>query len=121
MNRSPNTVKLKLSALAAGMLFSGISLADARISADLVKTLASTSPTKELTVVVSYGHSGAITAAELAAMKSIGIDKGRTMRSLPVAGVLATPSEIQALSKQPNVVSIFPNKQLRYFNLESRK
>src|SRR5690242_10444098 len=70
--RQPNTVTLKLSALAAGMLFSGISLADARIPADLVQTLASTSPTKELTVVVSYNHSGPITVAELAAMKSIG-------------------------------------------------
>jgi serine protease AprX len=119
--RHPNTVKLKLSALAAGMLFSGISLADARIPADLVQTLASTSPTKELTVVVSYNHSGPITVAELAAMKSIGIDKGRTMRSLPVAGVLATPAEIQALAKQPNVVSIFPNKQLSYYNYESRQ
>jgi serine protease AprX len=121
MNRRPNTVKLKLSALAAGMLFSGISLADAQISADLVKTLASTSATDELTVVVSYGHSGAITAAELAAMKSIGIDKGRTMRSLPIAGVLATPAEIQKLAKQPNVVSIFPNRALKYANLESRQ
>jgi serine protease AprX len=121
MNRHPNSIKLKLSALAAGMLFSGISLADARIPADLVKTLAATAPTKELTVIVSYDHSGKITAAELAAMKSIGIDKGRTMRSLPIAGVLATPAEIQALAKQPHVVSIFPNRPLKYENLESRQ
>jgi serine protease AprX len=121
MSRHPNTVKLKLSALAAGLLFSGMSLADARIPADLVKTLASASPTQELTVVVSYDHSGAITAAELSAMKSIGIDKGRTMRSLPIAGVLATPAEIQALARQPHVLSIFPNKALKYSNLESRQ
>ena len=53
MNRRPNTVKLKLSALAAGLLFSGISLADARISADLLNTLASASPGGELTVTAS--------------------------------------------------------------------
>jgi serine protease AprX len=121
MNRRPNTVKLKLSALAAGMLFSGMTLADARIPADLAKVLASASPAGELTVVVTYDHSGAITAAELSAMKSIGIDKGRTMRSLPIAGVLATPGEIQALAKQPHVLSIFPNKQLSYYNYESRE
>ena len=121
MNRNTRTVTLKLSALAAGMLFSGISLADARIPADLAKTLAIADAGKELNVVVTYSHSGAITSAELATMKSLGIDKGRTMRSLPIAGVLATPSEIQALAKQPNVLSIFPNKQLTYFNLESRQ
>jgi serine protease AprX len=121
MNRHPNSIKLKWSALAAGMLFSGISLADARIPADLVQTLSGTAPTQELTVVVTYDHSGAITSAELAAMKSIGIDKGRTMRSLPIAGVLATPAEIQALAKQPHVLSIFPNKQLKYYNYESRE
>ena len=121
MDRKTRTLTFKLSALAAGMLFSGISLADARIPADLVQTLASAAPNQELNVVVTYSHSGAITSAELASMKSLGIDKGRTMRSLPIAGVLATPAEINALAKQPNVLSIFPNKQLSYFNLESRQ
>jgi len=121
MNRHTRTVTLKLSALAAGMLFSGISLADARIPADLAKTLAGAAAGQELNVVVTYSHSGAITSAELATMKSLGIDKGRTMRSLPIAGVLATPAEINALAKQPGVLSIFPNKQLTYFNLESRQ
>ena len=121
MNRKIRTVTLKLSALAAGMLASGISLADARIPADLAKTLLSASPNQELNVVVTYSHSGAITSAELAAMKSLGIDKGRTMRSLPIAGVLATPAEINALAKQPGVLSIFPNKQLSYYNQQSRQ
>jgi serine protease AprX len=121
MNRKTRTVTLKLSALAAGMLASGLSLADARIPADLAKTLLSASASQELNVVVTYSHSGAITSAELATMKSLGIDKGRTMRSLPIAGVLATPAEINALAKQPGVLSIFPNAQLTYYNLESRQ
>jgi serine protease AprX len=112
---------LKLSALSVGLLASGIALADAQISPDLAKTLASALPTQELTVVVSYGHSGAPTATELANLKAIGIDRGIAMRSLPIAGVLATPSEIQALSRQPGVVSIFANRPLKYFNLESRQ
>jgi serine protease AprX len=117
----PNRLLLKLSAIAAGMLASGISLADAQISADLAQTLKTALPTQELTVVVSYGHSGAPTAAEVSALKGLGIAKGITMRSLPVAGVLATPAEIQALSMQPGVVSIFANRPLRYFNYESRQ
>jgi serine protease AprX len=121
MDRKNRTTTLKLAALAAGMLFSGISLADARIPADLARTLAGATAGQELSVIVTYSHSGAITGAELAALKSLGIDKGRTLRSLPIAGVLATPSEIQALARQPNVLSIFPNKTLSYFNLESRQ
>jgi serine protease AprX len=117
----PNRLLLKLSAIAAGMLASGISLADAQISADLLKTLQTTLPTQELTVVVAYGHSGAPTAAEIAALKGVGVSKALTMRSLPIAGALATPAEIQALSKQPGVVSIFPNRPLKYANLESRQ
>ena len=120
MNRKPRTF-LKLSAIAAGMLASGLSLADARISPDLAQALASALPTQELNVIVSYNHSGPIDGTELATLKSLGIAKGITMRSLPIAGVLATPAEIQALSKQPDVVSIFANSQLKYMNLESRQ
>ena len=111
----------RLSAITAGMLFSGITLADAHISADLARKLGTSLPGEELTVVVSYNHAGPVTAAELATLKSLGITRGITMRSLPIAGVMATPAEIKALASQPNVVSIFPNRPLKYSNLESRK
>ena len=106
----------KLSAIATGILFSGMAVANAEISADLAKTLSTAPATSQLSVVVSYNHSGPINATELAAMKSLGITKGITMRALPIAGVLATPAEIRALATQPDVVSIFPNKPLRYFD-----
>ena len=119
--RNRPTRTLKLSALAAGLLFSGISLADAQISADLAKKLASALPGEELTVVVSYGHSGPATAADLAALRSLGLDRGVVMRSLPIVGAVGTAAEVKALAKQPGVVSIIPNRQLQYFNLESRQ
>ena len=120
MNRPPRHA-FRLSALAAGLLFSGISLADAQISADLARKLATALPGEELSVVVSYGHSGPLSATDVATLKSLGIDRGITMRSLPVAGVVATAAEIKALARQPRVVSIVPNRPLRYFNLESRQ
>ena len=111
----------KLSAIASGILFSGIALAEAQISADLAQKLGAALPGEELTVVVTYNQSGPLTAAELSTLQGLGITRGITMRSLPIAGVVATPAEIRALAQQSNVVSIFPNRQLTYFNKEARQ
>ncbi|MGH8108879.1 MAG: S8 family serine peptidase [Arenimonas sp.] len=121
MRRSAKSITFKLSALATGMVLSGMALAEAQISADLAKKLGTALPTDELAIVVSYNQSGPINAAELNTLKTLGITKGITMRTLPVAGVLATPSEIRALASQPNVVSIYPNRTLEYFNAEARQ
>jgi hypothetical protein len=43
------------------------------------------------------------------------------MRSLPIAGALATPAEIRALAQRDDVASIYFNKTLRYLNTESRQ
>ena len=43
------------------------------------------------------------------------------MQRLPIAGALATPAQIQALAGRNDVLSIFPNKQLKFYNQESRE
>ena len=121
MLTSRKTVTLKLSALASAILFSGIALGEAQISPDLAQKLSAATPGDQLTIVVTYDQSGPLTTDELATLKSLGITRGITMRSLPIAGVVATPAEIQALSQQAHVVSIYPNRQLTYFNLEARQ
>ena len=121
MRRSLNSVTFKLSAIASGILFSGIALAEAQISADLAQRLSTALPGEELTVVVTYDQSGPVNAEQLSTLKSLGITRGITMRSLPIAGVVATPAEIRALASQQHVVSIFPNRPLRYFNKEARQ
>ena len=67
-HRLSRTRTFRLSALAVGLLTSGISLADAQISADLANKLASALPGEELTVVVSFDHSGPLRATELATL-----------------------------------------------------
>ena len=119
-NRATSTT-LRLSAIAGGLLFSGMALADAQISPDLAVKISKALPTEELTVVVTYDHAGPINAEERATLARLGITRGITMRSLPIAGLMATPAEINALASQPHVVSIFPNRQLRYFNREARQ
>ena len=48
----------------------------------------------ELQVVISYGQSVPVTAGQIAALKSLGIGKGITMRTLPGAANSMVLSEI---------------------------
>ena len=104
-----------------GLLASGVALADAHLDPQLVQKLAGALPTDELQVVVTYEQSGPVTAAQVQALKALGIEKGVTMHTLPIAGALATPAEIAALRQRDDVVSIYYNAPLRFFNKEQRE
>jgi serine protease AprX len=112
---------LRISALAAGLLCSGVALADAHLDPQLLSKLAAALPTDELQVVVSYKQSVPVSANQIAVLQSLGITKGVTMRTLPIAGALATKAEIQALAQRDDVASIYFNAPLRYFNKEQRE
>lgn len=121
---TPSFVKSKrfrICAIAAGLMASGIALADAQLDPELVSRMKSALPTDQLQVVISYEQSTPVTPGQVAALKAIGIDKGVVMRTLPIAGALATPSEIRALAKRDDVASIYFNAPLRYFNKEQRE
>ena len=111
----------RVCALAAGLLASGVALADAHLDPQLLSRMDSALPTEQLQVVVSYGQSGPATASQLDALERLGIDRGVRMRSLPIVGALATPSEIRALAARDDVASIYFNAPLRYFNKEARE
>lgn len=119
--RSPVRRSFRICAIAAGMLASGVALADAHLDPQLLSRLTSALPTDELQVVVSYKQSTPVSTAQVAALKALGIDKGVTMRTLPIAGALATPTEVAALAKRDDVASIYYNAPLRYFNKEARE
>lgn len=111
----------RVCAIAAGLLASGVALADAHLDAQLVSKLAAAAPTDELQVVISYEQSGPVTASQVAALNALGITRGLTMRTLPIAGAFATPAEIQALAQRDDVASIYFNAPLRYMNKEARE
>lgn len=115
------TRSFRVSALALGLFASGVALADAHLDPQLVQKLAAALPTDELQVVVTYQQSGPVTAAQVQALKALGIEKGVTMHTLPIAGALATPAEIAALKQRDDVVSIYYNAPLRFFNKEQRE
>ena len=75
-----------------------------------------TSPTAQ--VVVTFTGSGAPQAAQLSLLQGLGITRGITLQALPVAGVVATAAQVEALAQNPQVRSLYVNKQLDYYNFE---
>lgn len=112
---------LKLSLLAAGMLSSGLALAAAELDPVLSDMLDSALPGDRLEVVISYAQSSPVRADQLATLSQLGIDQALSMQSLPIAGALATPGQIQALAARDDVASIYFNAPLQYMNLDSRR
>jgi serine protease AprX len=110
---------VRISAIAAGLLASGVALADAHLDPKLLSKMAAAGSGDEIQVVVSYDQSGPVTAGQIAAMKTLGITKGIVMRKLPIAGALATPAEIRALAKRSDVASIYWNAPLQYLDEEA--
>ncbi|HEX7916864.1 S8 family peptidase, partial [Rudaea sp.] len=116
-NLSSNRLALAI----AGCILSSSVFADARLASDLQTALATATPTDKLEVVVTFNQSAAPTADQVAFLRGLGINQAVTMQRLPIAGAIATPAQIQALAGRSDVLSIFPNKQLKFYNQESRE
>lgn len=116
-----NRRTFRLCAVAAGLLASGVALADAQLDPQLLSKMSAAAPTDQLQVVISYQQSGPVTADQVAALRALGISKGVTMRTLPIAGALATPDGIRSLAQRDDVVSIYLNSPLQYLNYEARE
>lgn len=80
-----------------------------------------TDQTTPLEVVIAFEGTSAPTAAQVQLLQDLGISQGATMHSLPIAGVLATPSQISSLLQQPEVISIALNEPVDFFNANGTK
>ncbi|MGH8077706.1 MAG: peptidase S8, partial [Lysobacter sp.] len=96
---------VKLSVLALGLIASGMVSADAHLGEALNRALATAGATERLEVVVSYNQVGPMRSTQVQALKALGITKGISMRTLPIAGALATPAQIRALAERGDVLS----------------
>ncbi|ALW83704.1 peptidase S8 [Hymenobacter sedentarius] len=81
-----------------------------------LQTAFATSPLAE--VVVTFNGSGAPQPEQVAFLRQLGITTGITMQALPIAGVVATAAQVDALAHNPEVRSLYINKQLDYYNFE---
>ena len=69
----------------AAALSSGSALADAQLGSALVERLQTALPGDELSVVVTWDQEGPVAASELQALTALGIERGVSFRSLPIA------------------------------------
>ena len=106
--------KFLLSLVVVG-LTAGTAFGQAVVDPELRAALAA-SPTAQ--VVVTFNGSGAPQPAQLSVLQQVGISKGITMQSLPIAGVVATAAQVDALAQDPAVRSLYINKELDYYNYD---
>ena len=83
----------------------------------LRSALALAKPTDQLEILVTYG-SGASGSVVASAVRATGAAIYR-FRHLPIIAAVATPAQVTAISGVPGVVSLYYNKQLKYFLAES--
>lgn len=67
-------------------------------------------------VIVTFKADGAPTATQLNLLESLGIKNGISLKSLPMAGIVATKSQIEQLKESEEVLSIYLNKKLEFVN-----
>lgn len=97
----------------------GHAFAKADLGPSLVQRLTSAAPSDALEVIVTYHGAGPVTAAQLDTLRAIGVG-GLYFRMLPMAAVVATPAQIEAIAAQPDVRSVWFNDPLEYEMAQAR-
>ena len=105
---------LVLSAAMAGSATATTAGTDATVDPLLADALATA--TAPVQAVVTFDGEGAPDAADVDLLRDLGITTGATLRSLPVAGVLATGDQVEQLAQADGVRSVFLNRELSYEN-----
>ncbi|UCZ52423.1 S8 family serine peptidase [Bacillus shivajii] len=93
-------------------LFDGVSV-DPKLKEAL------TTNVSELEVIVTFEGDEAPTSENLKRLDDLGIDFGVTMQSLPIAGVIATPQQIEKLKQNDDILSLYSNSELEFYNESS--
>ncbi|HMB92047.1 MAG TPA: S8 family serine peptidase, partial [Rhodothermales bacterium] len=81
----------------------------------LTEALNAAAPLDQLEVIVSFDQEGPLTLAQRLSLQRLGFN-GVYFHSLPMAGVVATPAQINALANRSGVRSIWHNDELAYEN-----
>jgi serine protease AprX len=90
----------------------------AGIDLDLLGRLSYLPDTSSINVIVTY-HA-APTIFDLARLRAMGILGGTIFRRLPMVVISATPDQIRRIAALPAVRSVFADRMLSFFDVESR-
>ncbi len=108
--------RLRASLLAAAILATPLFSEARQLDRDLELMLPTLAADEKVEVIISFHGSGPITSAQRQQLTSLGL-KGLSLRSLPIAGALATRAQVQSLLAMSNVRSVWLNAPL---DLENR-
>jgi serine protease AprX len=67
-------------------------------------------------VIVTFKSKGAPTLEHLDLLNNVGVTTGVSLQSLPMAGILATQSQVEKLAASDEVFSLYLNEKLEYVN-----
>ncbi|HYO76741.1 MAG TPA: S8 family serine peptidase [Thermoanaerobaculia bacterium] len=93
--------------------------AKAELGPTLVQQLASAAADQRIEVIVTFHGDGPATAAQLDRLRAIGVG-GVYFQRLPMAGVVATPAQLQAIAAMADVRSVWFNDRLQYEMAQAR-
>lgn len=110
--------RLRSGLLAAAILATPFMAEARRLDPLLEQMLPTTAADAPLEVIVSFEGDQPLSSAQQQRLAALGL-KGVTLQSLPIAGVLATPAQIDALLAMDDVRSVFLNAPLDYDNREA--
>ena len=103
------------------LALSAIPALGASSSQNLQKLLATASDSTSVgTVIVAFNTTTGLNSNHIGVLQAAGILGGKTYPNLGMVAVLATAGQVRSLLQQPNVLSVWSNDQLAYFNNETR-
>jgi len=85
-----------------------------KISGDLLETINNTLTPQA--VIVTFKTNDSLNETHSFLLNTLGINNGILLDELPIAGMIATPSQIKSLATDERVQSIYPNRLLQYEN-----
>lgn len=122
-------MKKRISVMMASLVLSLVSLsfAPSSTAASVDKAVIDPKLTEALTAnpsspvqaIVTFNGDGAPSESNVQLLQQLGVLTGITLQSLPMAGIVATVDQVQALAASPDVRSIYLNKPLTYYNYDA--
>ncbi|AQQ55177.1 peptidase S8 [Planococcus lenghuensis] len=70
-------------------------------------------------IVITFKGDSKPSADQLALLENLGIDSAISMKSLPIAGAIATKSQVEKLATNDEVLSVYLNEKLAYYNADA--
>lgn len=113
--------KIKTLTLAVSLSLPASYLQAKTFDAGLAAIMAQSAGDQLHQVIVTFDNDGAPNQNQLNALTALGINNGVSMQNLPIVGVLATKSQVEAIYARSDVVSVWNNDELTLENFESTK